>query len=400
MTDSATSSSATSRPTIARAITTTKPASIRRFRRIPIFIVENHNEVLEFLYRCFGARYLPFQANRLVHFDSHPDMTVPRNMPADFVHDKDRLLDTLSIENWIMPAAFAGHFTELVWCKPPWAKQIPAGTTEFLIGSHCGLIRLNSSLEYFVSEGSYRPEHDLQDAKLIRLQTIEIGETNVAVDVASQVDTVATYVLDIDLDFFSTHNPFLGIYTKANMYDQLKSIFYYEMEKSQDPHLILKCVQKRLSQLDELEKVFGVLQNGGELDDIAQPRSQPVEAVWLELNELVESVRNAYKDEKIDWNLIYDAGCTRDTTDLPHHESSEAEIDQLLEHFERFLRRLDGEPTVVTISRSSEDDYCPLHQVEDIQAMVLDVLNRVYGDRISENPILHYKDQQWSLGDL
>lgn len=394
-----TSSSSSSRGNHPPIILSKSPP-LRRFQRIPIFIVENHNEVLEFVYRCFGARYLPFQGNRLVHFDSHPDMTVPRNMPAEFVHDKDLLLDTLSIENWIMPAAYAGHFTELVWCKPPWAKQIPVGATEFLIGQHCGFIRLSSPLEYFVSEGSYRPEQDLQEAKLIKLQTIEIDDTDVEIEVGDKVDTVTPFVLDIDLDFFSTRNPFLYIYGRANVYDQLKFIFYYKMESSKDPILLLKCVRQRVEQLDELEKVFNVLQTGGTLDDIKQPRAQTVEDVWKELIDLVESVQKEYEDEKIDWNLIYDAGCTRDTTDLPHHESSEEDIEQLLQHFEQFLGRLHGQPTVVTISRSSEDDYCPKHQVEGIQRKVLQVLGEVYGEKITNNPILHYKQEAWTLKDL
>ena len=85
----------------------------RQFPKIPIFIVENHNDVLEFIYRCLGARYLPFANNRIIHFDSHPDMTIPKYMPSEFVRDKDRLLEALSIENWLMPTVYAGHFSEL-----------------------------------------------------------------------------------------------------------------------------------------------------------------------------------------------------------------------------------------------------------------------------------------------
>lgn len=379
------------------------PKKLRHFKRIPIFIVENHNEVLEFIYRCLGARYLPFHGNQLIHFDSHPDMTVPRNLPAEHVHNKERLLDALSIENWIMPMAFAGHFTDLVWCKPPWAKQIPAGTNEFLIGDHCGLIRLSSTLEYFVSEGSYRPEQDLQRAQLIRLQTIEINDQSAWVTPRQQVDVTNYYVLDIDLDFFSTRNPFLGLYAEANVYEQLKKIFHYELEPSQEPQLVLECVRKRLEQLDELEKVFSFLNQNGKLSEWPQPRSAPIEAVWRELCAMHMSVQLAYDQHRrmgVDWQLIYDAGCTRDTTGLPHHESTDEEIDRLVDQFTQFLRGLDGEPTAVTMSRSTEDDYCPAHQVEQIQRKVLDALSRVYGDRLTDRPIRYYKEEEWSLEEL
>lgn len=49
----------------------------------------------------------------------------------------------LSIENWILPAVYAGHFKYLVWVKPPWANQMTDGVQTFLIGKHkdSGLIR-------------------------------------------------------------------------------------------------------------------------------------------------------------------------------------------------------------------------------------------------------------------
>lgn len=84
---------------------------LRRFEKIPIFIVEDHNHVLEFIYRCLGARRLPFGGNKIIHFDSHPDLTIPKSMPAEFVRNKEKLLESLSIENWLMPTTYAGHIS-------------------------------------------------------------------------------------------------------------------------------------------------------------------------------------------------------------------------------------------------------------------------------------------------
>ena len=30
----------------------------------------------------------------------------------------------LSIENWIIPAVYAGHVDTVIWMKPPWAEQM------------------------------------------------------------------------------------------------------------------------------------------------------------------------------------------------------------------------------------------------------------------------------------
>lgn len=91
------------------------------------------------------------------------------------------------------------------------------------------------------------------------------------------------------------------------------------------------------------------------------------------------------------------AGCTCDSTDLPHHESSLEEINMLINQFKQFLRELHLPPTIITISRSSNDDYCPLDQVEAIQEKVLNALKEIYDDKLTNEPILYYKDEEWKF---
>ncbi|KAJ9599213.1 hypothetical protein L9F63_010297, partial [Diploptera punctata] len=65
--------------------------SRKKFKELPIYIAENHNEVLPFIYRCMGSRHLPLEGNTIVHLDSHPDMLIPKDMSADTVWDKHEL---------------------------------------------------------------------------------------------------------------------------------------------------------------------------------------------------------------------------------------------------------------------------------------------------------------------
>ena len=58
---------------------------LKKFKKIPVFIVENHDNVMEFLLKCFATRHLPFENIMMIHFDSHPDMCIPRLMPAKTV---------------------------------------------------------------------------------------------------------------------------------------------------------------------------------------------------------------------------------------------------------------------------------------------------------------------------
>lgn len=50
-------------------------------------------------------------------------------------------------------------------------------------------------------------------------------------------ETDTPYILDIDLDFFSTRNPFKTLYERVNLYDKLISIFAYKHPGSDDPEV-------------------------------------------------------------------------------------------------------------------------------------------------------------------
>lgn len=384
-------------------------SKLRQFKQIPIFVVENHNDVLEFILRCLGSGHLPFQRNQIIHFDSHPDMTIPKYLPVEFVRDKRQLMDALSIENWLMPTAYAGHFDRIVWMKPIWARQIANGSHRITIGDHCDFIRCDSTLEYFLSEGTYRPAHDLKNAKLIDLQVHTLAPATATATVAAQsyrhfVDDVnesqVSYVLDIDLDFFSTHNPFLACLDNKDIYDRLKRIFKWnffdkKLDGDAEPTEVMAFVDRRLHHLDKLEEIFNLLDDGKCFDDIRMPAA--LTCVADEMRDLVEAIRR--ENAEPDWQLYFNAGCTFDSEELPHHESTDAEIEALVDAFEEFLKQLKRPPTLITIARSSDDDYCPAHQVDAIQSAVLTAIQKTFQERVSEQPILHYLGDEWD-GEL
>ena len=77
--------------------------------------------------------------------------------------------------------------------------------------------------------------------------------------------------------------------------------------------------------------------------------------------------------------MIHDAGCTCDDTDLPHHVSTHEELVQLLQLTKIFLQNLRICPVIVTMARSSLDEFCPDNQVDFLQNQVLDLLESMIG---------------------
>ncbi|XP_076253220.1 misexpression suppressor of ras 6 [Rhynchophorus ferrugineus] len=366
---------------------------LKKYKKIPIYIVEYHNEVIPFIYRNIGSKHLPCQGITLIHFDSHPDMLIPKQMPAEKVYSKTELFDELSIENWIMPAAYAGHFTHLFWVKPVWAKQIDDGDYYFKIGRDKtqGTIRVNCKENYFVYEGLYKSEQELDHIKEVRLNVATLGNRimNGNDDLSQIKITLSTctapYILDIDLDFFSTSNPFRKLYDKANMYERVKEIYKFKPLKSKTDDALISFTKEREDQLQQLERTFKSIQDNKELklDDITDPD------VGLKITKLYETLLENYSEEYIDWELIHDAGCTWDDTDLPHHVSTEEQLEVMFETFTTFLESLSTAPVVITISRSTEDDYTPGEDVDTIQEKVLEILKDKYN---CETPVLSYKD--------
>lgn len=386
----------------------------KKFPKIPIFVTECHNEVLQFIYRAYGARHLPEKGCALVHFDAHPDMTVPRNMPAACAISNDgRLFEELSIENWIVPSLYAGVFDRVLWCKPPWAQQINEGDFDFKVGSSTqDRIYVTSRDDYFVSEGGFMvPEH-LRNWKEVTLSVVQVPPP-IPMGTAGLMRATAMldhrrrpdggFVLDIDLDYFSVLNPFRTLYPLAHTLTFLRKIFDYRQPKdTDDEYVVLSCSIERRLQLDDLERIFDILERtNGSMWGI-EPLCAATKREWKSIQQLVANLHLAYdwSGKPIDWMSIHNAGCTLGSTgDLPHKTCNYAEIDAMVANFEEFLFELKpAMPLLITMARSAWDGYCPLEQVDAIQWRVCCALKRLYGDALTDKIIEHYEEEPWKVG--
>ncbi|XP_076358225.1 misexpression suppressor of ras 6 isoform X3 [Tachypleus tridentatus] len=167
---------------------------------LPVVVVEDHNEVLYHIYRAIGRKLLPFADGTIIHLDSHPDLLLPKNFDLDRIWDKHYIFNSVNIENWLLPAALAGHFRNIYWVKPSWSRQVEDGIHHFQIGRHkrTGQVRLTCTEPYFVSELLYAPATDLERPREITLGVCTVGGTegrNTGHDVLTAIHTDLTNLL-------------------------------------------------------------------------------------------------------------------------------------------------------------------------------------------------------------
>ncbi|XP_033626819.1 UPF0489 protein C5orf22 homolog isoform X2 [Asterias rubens] len=443
--------------------------------------------VLPHIYRAISSRHLPYQGVTMLHFDSHPDMQIATELDADTVFDKYELFSALSIENWILPAVYAGHIRHLVWIKPPWADQLPEGSRQVVVGKHkeSKKLRITWPDGYFMSDCLYAPKEDLECTKDLSVDVVtmdtdivprqsntapadfktktdnppqsrnspnqescsscgcmpdrSISQSTCASDrntqslesegavlaksgcrsckenkesdllrlknssktndnpALSETEGTQTYkghdkltsddvcvtasaamergnatILDIDLDFFSTRNPFKEIYPETQ-FRQLEDLYRFEGPVDDSESALRDCTDERATQLKELELALRLVINGEEkTKEVSDERFKQVKS-------FIDALRPSLTSEPLDAEMIHMAGLTCDDNgELPHHVSTEAEIDSLMVATETLLSSL-PKPVIVTVARSSHDDYCPPEQVDQIQQKLLKILQNTYG---------------------
>ncbi|KAJ8041171.1 UPF0489 protein C5orf22 [Holothuria leucospilota] len=184
------------------------------------------------------------------------------------------------------------------------------------------------------------------------------------------------FILDIDLDFFSTQNPFKLEYT-PEQYAVLKELYHFEAPKDGSREEVDRSQSKRDKQLKDLHRALAWCLNE-KTDNVGN--TEKLSDRWLKMQGLIEDLKASSK-ETLNGELIHMAGETTcdDEDDLPHHVSTEEEIAALVKQVKVILS-MQPKPIMVTIARSSEDDYCPKGQVNKIQELVVTMLKELYGE--------------------
>lgn len=352
---------------------------------LPTYVVEYHHHVLPYLHKHLSRSnklrrsswLLHKPSTAILHLDAYPDLLFPRGFDTDRLLDKDYVYDMVNTNTWLLPLAYAGYVDNIFWIRPPWSERIPDGDYRFRIGKDTNGVKVDITHEYFVGECLWAPTELISEQKECQLHVHTAAEF--AAQRVDRQDIQQSFVLDIDLDFFSTQNPFEDIFTQKQLL-MIRQLYDFQMANSPDG--LLECAQRRQDQLDDLESIVSAFLHGGVSEDGIEYESisDAERAKWLAL--LIEDLdRDPPQCAVLTPELIHEAGCMMNMhSTVPEHKSSRGEISLLCGQVEAMLRAIGGRPKTVVISRSVQDNLVPRDDVQFILESVVETLRNVYGD--------------------
>ena len=180
--------------------------------------------------------------------------------------------------------------------------------------------------------------------------------------------TNSSYILDIDLDIFSTYDPFRIILGEENFSILIKIFDEDAIDENLLKELkIEKNFQKILEFQEKHKKNFD--ETVGKLREIWDGTTVTVENENRILTNFVKNCKQ--RQELEDFETIVSAA---ESLVLPHHKSTKPELDKYLDQFQNFIKNLNILPKFITIARSSDDEYCPEDQVLGIEDRVLKII--------------------------
>lgn len=196
------------------------------------------------------------------------------------------------------------------------------------------------------------------------------------------------WILDVDLSFFSTINPFISLYKKAEIYPLLEKLFAYKKPDNYTPEEVERAVEYRKRQINELEEIFKYLDEFRTLPPLDKEPSERFKMV----EELKERICSNFDDDHVDWKHIFDAGCVCNKLQLPVHPTDRDGVLEMQEGcFSKMLDNCLCPPAVVTIARSCEYDvFVPLKDCNFIEQNLVKTLRKKLN---IDEPEMPYLDQ-------
>lgn len=335
-----------------------------------VVVVASHHHVLSHWLAAAREGVIPPHAVSVVHFDAHPDLTVPARPIERAWREAPRALVAASdIASFQLSAVWVGLVSRVVWVRPEWAGQLPDGERRFHLGAaRDGRLRVDDESDYYVLDDAWAPLSSLGDPLPVALRVIPLAEA------ARGLDEDAA-ILDIDLDGFATRNPSAERVLAAGVSEadaaRLREIFAPE-------RLTLGATPSaRIASLERLLEAVREAAGGGLRRQLA--------AAWT-LWRLGLGPLDLYRL----WLIVADTAASglpldvlleegRNLVGIPERRADPAEIRATARQLAEMLRESALRPRLVTIARSVRDGYTPRDAWPAIERWTLAALREALG---------------------
>jgi len=335
------------------------------------------------------------------------------------------LLDSTSsgIAEWILPLALAANLNRICWIKPLFSQQMSEGKYQFAVGAECrdddageitsfldlpkdSQVKVDLRHPYYMDDMSF-----VSSDKLALKQNIELQVSELPIDnqkhrwelhnCRSNTDNAeqSLWILDICLDYFVCLNPYIHDLEKIN---QSATRAFLDVMKRSKLNITIDINQSISSEYqDDIFRFYELLQqllldhcenenNSNKKDGkilttdvtsgiIFEPISiffETFEEAEEYISRLIQEINN---DSRV-LSMIIEA---IPNWSMPHDVSSSTteRMSKSLLLAEEFLNqrmeKINDEPFLITIARSSLDGFCPLPVVDFLQDQILDVIHRI-----------------------
>jgi len=348
------------------------PCAVRAQGAPEVVVCSSHHHVLSHWLLAAERGAIPAQGITVVHFDAHPDLSVPRRPLQRAWRSRPGLLVAASdIGSFQLAAAWVGLVSRVVWLRPGWAEQIADGTRRFRVGYAAdGAMRVDDPSDYYVLDGDWVPGASLRDAVEVQVDVLALAEA-----AAGGLHEPGAPILDIDLDGFATLNPAAERVRALGVSDadvaRLRSTFApRNLALGEGP-------EERIASLERLLEAVAAAGRGTLL-----ARASALWTLWRlglgpgDLYHLYGVLSGAAaRDRSVD--VLLEDG--RMLVGLPERPADPAEIEATAAHLADLLRRGALRPRLVTIARSVDDGFTPPRAWPAIERRTLQALREALG---------------------